>query len=154
MSDEARGRMLGALLRIPFQAIVRRIHAELREEGFADLTPAHFVVFQHLPEGGARLTDLADSAQMTKQSMAYLVDFLSTKGYVERIPDAKDARARLVRLTEKGREVESIARRAIAALRAEWAEVLGREQMAAFEATLRALVDVIEGERERPRGGG
>jgi len=145
--------MLGALLRIPFQEIVARIHAELAAAGFADLTPAHFVVFQHLPPGGARLTQLAESAQMTKQSMAYLVEHLHAGGYVEKNADPADARARLVRLTDKGREVERIARRAIAAVQAEWEEALGQARMASFEATLRALANLIESER-RPRRGG
>ena len=83
MSDqrhERRRRMIGALLRIPFQAINARLEAELAAAGFADLRPAHFSVFQHLPADGARVTDLAERAQITKQSMGYLVDHLEERG--------------------------------------------------------------------------
>ncbi|HWO93948.1 MAG TPA: MarR family transcriptional regulator, partial [Dehalococcoidia bacterium] len=95
-------RMLGALLRLPFQAIVAAIHRSLTDAGYVDLGPSHFIVFQHLPAEGARLTDLARAAQITKQSMGYLVDHLEERGYVKRVPDPEDGRARLVQLTDKG----------------------------------------------------
>ena len=109
MSDarsERERRMLGALLRIPFQAITARLHTEFAAAGFADLSPAQFVVFQHLPAEGARVSELAARAQITKQSMGYLIDYLAARGYVERLPDPADGRAAIVRLTERGWAVD------------------------------------------------
>src|SRR5260221_11016568 len=103
-------RMIGALLRIPREAALRQVLAGLAAAGFGDVRPAHFTVFQHMPPEGIRLTALADAALMTKQSMGYLVDDLEALGYVERVPDADDRRAKVVRLTTRGRPVEETGR--------------------------------------------
>ncbi|HEV2590792.1 MAG TPA: MarR family transcriptional regulator, partial [Gaiellaceae bacterium] len=95
---------IGVLLRAPYQAVVERVSAGLAEAGFDDLRPAHTAVFQHIAADGSRLTDLAQSAQITKQSMGYLVDYLEQRGYLERRSDPTDRRASLVCLTERGWE--------------------------------------------------
>ena len=95
---------IGILLRGPYQAIVRRIADELAEAGFDDIRPAHTAVFQHIKADGSRLSELAQRAQLTKQSMGYLVDYLEERGYVERRPDPTDRRASLILLTERGWE--------------------------------------------------
>ena len=136
--------MLGAMLRIPFQAIVERIYAELMEAGYTDLRSAHFVVFQQRKPQGVRAIDLADKAQITKQSMSYLINYLETAGYLEKISDPSDGRAQLIRLTEKGADVERIARDAIAQLQTEWEGILGEERMKDLFLTLDLLVSHIE----------
>src|SRR5438270_7665150 len=93
---------LGILLRDPFQEVVRRVSVGLAEAGFDDLRQAHTAVFQHIAPDGSRLTDLAERAQITKQSMGYLVDYLEQRGYLERRPDPSDRRAALVCLTDRG----------------------------------------------------
>src|SRR5437879_5426747 len=98
-------RMIGALLRVPFQAINTRIAEGLAASGYTDLRPAHFAVFQHMRPQGRRLTELAELAQMTKQSMGFLVDYLEERGYVERRPDPLDRRAKIVCYTDKGWDV-------------------------------------------------
>ncbi len=80
-------RMLGAMFRIPFQAIVALIDEGLRARGFTDLRPAHFVIFQHIRPEGSRITELAEQAQITKQSTGSLVDHMVACGYVDRLPD-------------------------------------------------------------------
>ncbi len=136
-------RMIGALLRIPFQATVARVHQGLVARGYRDLRPAHLVVFQHLDPEGSRQTRLAERAQMTKQSMGYLVDYLEERGYVARIPDPLDRRARLVVLTERGRAVERAARAEIAALEAEWDAALGG-RLGVLRGLLSELVAALE----------
>ena len=136
-------RMIGALLRIPFQETVRRIHEDLVRAGFGDLRPAHFVVFQLIDPGGARQTELAERAQITKQSMGYLVDYLAGAGYVERVPDPRDGRASLVRLTALGDAVERAARASLERLEGEWAALLGPARYAALKRALTELSDTI-----------
>ena len=137
-------RMLGAMLRIPFQAIVDRIEAGLKARGYTDLRPAHFVIFQQIGSDGARVTELADQAQITKQSMGALVDTVEARGYLERIPDPDDRRAKIVRLTAKGRALERAAREIVAQTEVEWAEKIGKERMEALKQALEALIMVIE----------
>lgn len=120
---------IGILLRDPYQEVVRRVSAELAAAGFDDLRPAHTAVFQHIEAGGSRLTELAARAQITKQSMGYLVDYLERCGYVERRPDPSDRRATLISLTERGWEQVRAALSIIAAIEAEWAGELGDQRM-------------------------
>jgi DNA-binding MarR family transcriptional regulator len=120
---------LGILLRDPFREVVRRVSVGLADAGFDDLRPAHTVVFQHIEAGGSRLTDLAERAQITKQSMGYLVDYLEQRGYLERRPDPTDRRAALISLTGRGWEQVRAALAIIAKLEEEWASGLGRPRM-------------------------
>lgn len=138
-------RMLGAMLRIPFQAIVARISEGLRARGFTDLRPAHFVIFQHIRPEGSRLTELAEQAQITKQSAGALVDTLMAYGYVERLPDPKDGRAKTVRLTKRGWELDKAAREILSRVEQEWAEQLGDQRLAQLKQTLKDLIALIEG---------
>src|SRR5215207_7111589 len=75
-----------------------RVFDELSAAGFDDITPAQARVFQRIAPGGSRLTDLAAQAGIMKQSAGFLVDQLERTGYVERVPDPADRRARLVRV--------------------------------------------------------
>lgn len=152
MVDQARQpeRMLGALLRMPFQAITARVLGDLHAAGFGDLRPSHLVVFQHLPWDGGRPTDLAERAQITKQSMGALVDHLVAGGYVERAADSRDGRARIIRRTGRGWAVERVARESIRALEAEWSAALGAERLDQCRAFLADLSDLLDGEASDP----
>ena len=86
-------------------------------------------MFQHIEAGGSRLTDLAERAQITKQSMGYLVDYLEQRGYLERRPDPSDRRAALISLTERGWEQIRAALGIIATLEEEWGSRLGEPRM-------------------------
>ena len=130
---------LGILLRNPIQEIVRRVSAGLAEAGFDDLRPAHTAVFQHIDADGSRLTDLAERANMTKQSMGYLVDYLEGHGYLERRPDPTDRRATLICLTERGWEQIRAALAIIAAIEKEWTARLGTQRMEDLRSSLTEL---------------
>jgi DNA-binding MarR family transcriptional regulator len=135
--------MIGALLRIPREAAIRQVMEGLGRAGFGDLRPAHFTVFQHLPPEGLRLTALAEAALLTKQSMGYLVDDLEGLGYVERAPDPTDRRAKLVRLTVRGRQVDDTVREVIRQIENDWAERMGSENFAQLVRQLRALTAML-----------
>lgn len=138
------GRLIGALLRIPFQATVERVRHELTAAGFTDLTMAHFSVFQHLPPEGAHVSELAARAQITKQSMGALVEHLERRGYVERRPDPADRRASIVQLTERGRALVQVARAAVEGIEREWEAYLGLPRMDQLRSTLRELIAALD----------
>jgi DNA-binding MarR family transcriptional regulator len=140
-------RLIGALLRIPFQAVVARIYEGLMEAGYSDMGPAHYVVFQHLPLEGMHLTELAERAQITKQSMGYLVDYLQERGYIERVPDPVDGRAKLVRYTERGRELYRVARQIVRRIEQDWACRLGEHKMEQLQQLLKELIAQLEQDR-------
>jgi DNA-binding MarR family transcriptional regulator len=95
--------------------------------GFAGLTAACHPVIENLDPGGTRLTELAARAGITHQSTSELVSVLEQRGYVERHPDPSDGRARIVRLTPRGRDAVRRAVKETAAIEAEWRQRLARE---------------------------
>jgi DNA-binding MarR family transcriptional regulator len=127
---------------------VTRINQGLIARGFTDLRPAHFVIFQLIPLEGSRLTELAKQAQITKQSMGALVDHVEACGYNERISDPSDRRATIVRLTERGRNLDSAAREILRQTEDDWAEKLGEERMTELKQILKDLILFI-GEDQR-----
>lgn len=101
-------------------------HLELMAgRGFGDVRRAHNAVFVNLPEGGRRLTDLAADAHMSKQAMAELVDDLVGKGYLAKVPDPSDGRAKLIVWDERGEAAHEATLEAFAQLEADVADILG-----------------------------
>lgn len=134
-------RTLGALLKRPFDVMVDRVYARMAGVGFAGLRPAHSSVFRNMDAEGSQVSELAERARMTKQSMAYLVDGLAAAGYVTVTPHPSDGRAKLVRLTERGREAWDALAEQSAAEEAELAALIGRDEMARLRALLERLFD-------------
>ena len=130
---------LAILLREPFLAFIAELFRRLQEAGYGDLRISHLVVFQHIDPAGSRLTELAAKAQMTKPSMAYLVEYLEAAGYVERLPDPSDGRARLVHLTERGWKQIEDALDIIADMEAELAAAMRPGQLATLRRLLTSL---------------
>lgn len=137
------GFLIGALLMIASETIKKRAFDGFVAAGFGDLRPSHTVVFQLLGPDGDRVSDLAERAFMTKQAMSYLVEYLETHGYLERVPDPSDGRAQLVRRTAKGWEVNRTARQLVEQIQEEWAEQLGGDKMEQLVLLLRELVSTI-----------
>jgi DNA-binding MarR family transcriptional regulator len=135
--------LIGALLVLPFSTINRRVFEAYAAAGFTDLRPAHTPVFQYMLPEGDRIVDLAARAQTTKQAMGYLVAYLEKAGYLERTPDPRDGRAQIVRRTEKGRQVNRLARETVQDVQREWTQLLGEDKMAYLLSTLRELVQHI-----------
>ena len=92
--------LIGLLLRLAYQHYAQDVEAALREAGFGDINPAAGNVFPFVPPGGITVSHLAELARVRKQSMAQAVDQLERAGYVERRPNPRDQRSRLVFLTE------------------------------------------------------
>ncbi len=128
------------LLRVPYYAFIRQLFVKLAEAGYTDVHPSHAVVFQLLRAEGARVTELAERAQLSKQYMGRLVAELEALGYLERVPDPSDGRAKLVRLSERGQAITRVAEAAIADIEADWARRLGEARYAQLR---RRLIDLV-----------
>jgi DNA-binding MarR family transcriptional regulator len=134
----------GLLLFIPYRALENRVFQALDEAGFDDATPAQRRIFQRIGPDGTRLTELAEQAQVTKQTASFLVDQLERLGYVERTPDPADARARLVRVGPRGAAAMPVAAAAVAQVEAEWAAHLGSQRMAQLRRSLALLREITD----------
>jgi DNA-binding MarR family transcriptional regulator len=106
---------------------------------YADIRMSHGCVFGNIDPDGSRLTDLADRAHMTKQSVGEVTSDLEQRGYVERAPDPSDGRAKIIRLTERGRDAQAIARGLIDDVERDYAERFGTERIAALRDALEAI---------------
>jgi DNA-binding MarR family transcriptional regulator len=104
-------------------------HARLTEAGHPTIRPGHGCVFRFIDEGGSRLTDLAESARLTKQAVSEVVGDLERIGYVERAPDPQDGRAKVIRLTEEGLEARKTGLGIFRDIETEWAERYGAERV-------------------------
>ena len=108
------------------RSLASELDADLGERGYPDLRPGHAALFLSVDRrSGSRLTDLADQTRLTKQAMMSMVDDLETRGYVRRVPDPADARAKLVRPTAHGRRASAECRRAVQALEQRTRRLLG-----------------------------
>jgi DNA-binding MarR family transcriptional regulator len=123
-------------------AALKRIRAEIleaSEEHFPGLRVSHYRLLEMIPPDGARITDLAEVAVMTKQGLGQHVDYLQRLGYVESDRLRTDRRVRLVRRTPKGDEAAAYSRTAIERVEALWADRLGQDRYQALRETLREL---------------
>jgi DNA-binding MarR family transcriptional regulator len=134
----------GLLLFIPYRALEQRVFRALADAGFDDFTPAQARVMQRIGSDGTRLTELAASAQVTKQTAGALVDQLERAGYVRRTPDPTDARARLVRIAERGAAAKPIADGAVADIEAEWRAHLGERRWRQLREALGRLREITD----------
>jgi DNA-binding MarR family transcriptional regulator len=142
--------LIGALLRMPVDAIRWRILQDLHTAGFTDVVPAHFAVWRYPGPQGRRPSELALEAGITKQAVNYLLGELETAGYLVRKPDPADGRSRQVELTERGRSLLRTLRRTVAAIEHEVARDLGAERLDELRSLLRALnaTPLVSGFRE------
>jgi DNA-binding MarR family transcriptional regulator len=116
----------------------------LREAGFDDWTLAQCRVFQRVAPDGSRLTDLADQAQMTKQSASAMVDQLESLGYVRRIPDPADGRARLIVIEQRGRQAVEVAKATRDEILSEWKQYLGTRNFTLLQQILDQLREITD----------
>jgi DNA-binding MarR family transcriptional regulator len=135
---------LALLCFIAYRAMENRVLQDLAAAGFGDITAAQGRIFARIDPDGTRVTDLAERAQVTKQTAGFLVDQLERAGYVRRVPDPRDARARLVQIAERGRAATDVARQTEAAVEAEWTHHLGRASAVQLRQALTRLREIAD----------
>ena len=120
-------------------AVGDELFARLTTLGFAELRPAHGCVFSNIDDGGSRLTDLAERSGLTKQSVGEAVADLEQLGFVERVRDPADGRAKIIQLTAHGREALTASAKIFADIDQRFAEAIGEERYGEFRQTLLEL---------------
>jgi DNA-binding MarR family transcriptional regulator len=130
---------LGVLLFVAYRSLEQRAYDAVVAAGATDITPAQARLAARIGPDGTRLSDLAEQARVTKQSAGFLVDQLETAGYVERVPDPSDGRARLIRLTGRAAPIARAADAAVERALGEWRDRVGADRLAQVVETLRDL---------------
>jgi DNA-binding MarR family transcriptional regulator len=128
--------LIGALLRVPAQAIHRRLIRELNAAGFVDLRVPHMAVLQYPGPDGGRPGVLAERAGMSRQAMNQLLRSLEALGYLARSDAPGQGRARIVRLTRRGRAAYSRTHDILRHIEREWSAELGPRQFAQLKKLL------------------
>ncbi len=144
MDDEQQGVDLGVSLFIPYRYTEDRIFRAIQDAEFDDWTLAQCRVFQRIAQGGSRLTNLADQAQVSKQSAGVLVDQLERLGYVRRVPDPTDGRARLIVIEQRGRRAFEVAKVTFDEIRSEWKAYLGIRNFTLLHQILDQLREITD----------
>jgi DNA-binding MarR family transcriptional regulator len=133
--------LIGALLRVPHEAVRAHILDRLHASGFNDIDQAHFTVLQYPGPQGRRPSDITAHAGVSKQAMNYLLNQLEERGYFERHADPDDARSKRIVLTRRGEAVSEVVRDAVTELEEEWAMLLGVRRFAMLKRLLRELYE-------------
>ena len=126
--DAAGPPLIGALLRVPWEAVQRHMLHRLHERGFDDLDTAHLNVFQYPGPEGARPSELAARLRVSRQALNYLLGELERSGYIERQPHPDDQRSKRIALTARGQAAVAVIRDAVGEVEAAWADRLGAER--------------------------
>ena len=135
---------LGILLFVAYRALEQRAHDAVVAADITDITLAQARIAARIGPHGTRVSDLAEQARVTKQSAGFLVNQLEAAGYVERVPDPADGRARLVRLTTRAQEVVKTANAEVERVLAEWSDHVGTERLRQMHETLLDLREITD----------
>ena len=134
---------LGLLLFIPYRSMESAVLAHLKACGH-DLPLSQARVFQRIAPDGSRLGELAQAAQVSKQTVGSVVDQLERAGYVKRIPDPTDARARLVLVTDLGRQLVELTLPVVREIERAWQAHLGAARTRELRRSLEALREITD----------
>jgi len=132
---------IGLLLRNGAAAVDAEVKTALAEQGFAEIQPGHHTVLRHLGEDGARPSELAAKADVSRQAVTKILDDLERVGLVEREPDPADGRGVVVRYTPRGLAALQVARTRGKELERRFASQIGARQWRTVRDGLEALFD-------------
>lgn len=131
--------LIGALLRMPWEAVQECMLQRLHERGFADFDASYLTVFQYPGPQGQRPSELAARLRISKQALNHLLGQLEHRGYLERRADPDDRRSKRIALTRRGTSAVAVIRAAVAEVEDSWARQLGPRRFDQLRSLLRDL---------------
>jgi len=135
---------VGLLMFIASRSMETRVLEAVHRAGYDDLTLAQARIAARVAPEGSRLTDLAEHAQVAKQTATHLVDQLERNGYAERTVDPADGRGRIVRIADRGVAVIGVARAEEEKIAAEWTRHIGERRMGQLREALTMLREITD----------
>ncbi len=139
---------IGALLRFALHELRSRIYDGVVAAGFDDVRRSHVTLFRWPGPDGRRPSEVAADAQISKQRVNDLLRELEALGYLRLEPDHVDSRARVIRLSERGRRLHKIALGIHTAIEEEWAKAVGAQRFRQLRRVLADLVAQLGGRME------
>jgi DNA-binding MarR family transcriptional regulator len=136
---------LARLFALAYRLLVDELHERLAGRGWTDVRPAFGFVLLALRDGPASLRDLPDVLGTTKQAVSKLVDAMVAAGYVQRVADPGDGRAKRVQLSPRGRTLLSDVEQIWADLEAGWGQTLGDARLDELRAGLETVLRAAHG---------
>jgi DNA-binding MarR family transcriptional regulator len=131
---------IGALFRFGLEEIRQRIATGVRDAGFSDVRPTHVTLFRWPGPDGRRPSEVAAEVHISKQRINDLLRDLERLGYLSLEPDSNDSRARIIRLTKRGRQLHETAVSIHAQIEAEWTQEVGQQRYTEMRRVLDDLV--------------
>lgn len=131
--------MIGALLRLPWEAVQEHMLERLHANGFADFDASYLIVVQYPGPQGERPSELAARLRISKQALNHLLGQLEHLGYLERRPDPDDKRSKRIALTPRGTRAAATIRKAVAEMEDAWKQQLGPRRFAQLRTLLEEL---------------
>jgi DNA-binding MarR family transcriptional regulator len=131
--------LIGALLRMPLEAVQAHMLERLHAEGFADFDPAYLTVFRYPGPQDARPSELAGRVRVSKQALNHLLGQLERLGYLRREGDRDDGRSKRIVLTQRGEKAVAVIREAVAEMETRWEQQLGPRRFKQLQLLLQDL---------------
>jgi DNA-binding MarR family transcriptional regulator len=116
------------------------LRAAFAAAGLDGIRPAQAVALVPLAAGGLHASDLADRLKVSRQAVAQGIAGLERHGYVNRVVDPVDARARIIELTPRGRQALRVMRSNALALERRWEQLLGPRRLGELRDSLETLL--------------
>jgi len=137
---------LGSLIQLAYRAADGAIQRGLQNRGF-DVRMTHSAVLANIDiASGTRATVLAERASVSKQAIGELIDDLQSRGYVKRVPDPADGRAKLIQLTPRGHKLIDAAYEVIREIETALLNEVGDRNLETARSVLRATTAICSDE--------
>lgn len=131
--------LIGALLRMPWEAVQEQMLERLHAQGFNDFDASYLAVFQYPGPQGQRPSELAARLRVSKQALNHLLGQLEQRGYISREADPEDGRSKRICLTRRGTKVALVIRAAVTEMEDRWTHQLGPKRFNQLRALLQDL---------------
>ncbi|MFE4198668.1 MarR family winged helix-turn-helix transcriptional regulator [Paenarthrobacter sp. NPDC056912] len=136
---------LGIILLRLQRGLERELIQGIQGAGYPDVRMRHLSVLETLGPEGARASALALHFDMTAQSMGELIDDLERSGYLSRVQDPADRRARILTLTLRGQVAIAACQAIVTEIEQRYESLLGRPRYQEARASLVELLRHVEG---------
>jgi DNA-binding MarR family transcriptional regulator len=131
---------LARLLAMAYRQLVDDLHRRLAARGWSEVRPAFGFLLLALRGGPVSLRELVTTLGTSKQAVSKLADAMVAAGLVERAADPRDARAKDLRLTARGRALLVDVEEIYGELEAGWADTLGADAVESLRRDLETVV--------------